>query len=657
MSEKPEKSEKIVPVLAGIIPYACIFAALAALAFLFLLGRSDLALKSLFILAPVVAAAIVIIVRPRWVAPDKTKAAPGEKEELQPAGSSAAGILPRIDMGLQSFRQLVLLFVFLFIAGIYLLIVYDARPLFYFFLVGGMAALIFIEILAAGEAHSGRRVVILAQTVLLSASLIFGETLRLPLYTGYGDIISHMYSINSILENGRITNIFLVNYMNWPGLHIFGAAGNLLSGISLQSSYFIFNGLFFLVSIPIVYLLVGKLTKNPHLPLTAALIFALNRETLFNGMYMITRVMAFILCFAILYLLVRSRQDLKVRALALFLVLPLVITHHTTLLHFTGILFALAVIEIVLYRPPRHIGLNFVTFFAVAYLGYWGFIGLGFFENPFASQTIVQAPMPVVPQPLLFTFTTNIDTTIIVFLAVLGIVSLLRARRESYAMGTVFALFSLGALVVYSPTVGSFLSTAFLSTRLELLVTPFIAFVTAGGLALITARLNPGRPRSGFPLWAAFGAFIVFVLVSSALLIQGSFTDVNIKSVLGSENRQYFSVSELDSFSFAAEYGRDQYFYGDYSTEVYLKRSMDLKVKENFEMFTPQSINGTNCMVLRTNELQTRGQLGFTVEAPGGTTEQDFVYWPSQGIDLRQLWEQQNKIFDNGSVEIFIKKQ
>lgn len=627
-------SGKLVSIIAKAVPYAGFGGAAAVVIIGFMLGRSDLVIRSLYLLAPISAVMIIAIIKPDWIKNDFTDSS------------------PRIKLSASIFQYLGLLFILIYIISICLLIGNEVRPLIYFILVGVMAALIFVEILSCGEEHSGRKGIILFQIVLVSANLIFGLTLRLPFYFGFGDVLTHMNYIDSIVKTGQVSDA-LGNYQYFPNFHIFNASGTLLSGMSLQTSYYIFNGLFFLVSIPIIYLLVSQLIKNVHLPLMATLVYSLSREVIFNGMYMITRVMAFIFCLLILYILIRSRGNLKLRTISLFLVIPLVMVHQTTLLHFSGILLALALIETCMYRNSWSIGMNFLLFFVIAYLGYW------FWQSyPFIAESIsnlIIAPdftrsLPTASEvPLFVTFTSNADLIVLVILVMIGIISLLYAHKQLVAIGTVFAVFTLAASIIYFPGFNNILAHILLTYRVALLVTPFIAFTTAAGLLLLIRRTSTDGEHMRSTLKIGISVCVIFVMTVLSTVILGNFNDLNYGKVFGNTNRQYFTESEIAAFSFSYQHGRDIAYYGDDASLKYMIDYLGMSQGEPFDSLKPESIR-TGYMLFRKEELESRGQLSFITYDP---VYQEYLY---KGTDLQAKWEQENKIFDNGSVYLYLKK-
>lgn len=599
------------------------------------LGRADLVLKSLYLIVPLTAASIFVIVKPGLFSMD------------------AVGLAARVNPGIFSFQKLVLISTIVYIASICLLVINNERPPGYFILSGIYSALILVEILSCGEENTTRKAIILGQITLLAASFILGQTLRLPLYFGYGDIFTHMFNINTILDNGHISSSMLVDYQNFPVFHILGAFSKLVSGLDLQKAYFLFYGILFLVSIPLIYLIVSKLTKNTHLPLIATLVFSLNREVIFNGMYMITRVMAFILCFMILYLLIRGRTDYKLRILAIFLVIPLVLTHHTTLVHFSGILFGLVILEFFLYRPGWYVGFNFLVFFIIAYLGYWLWLSYPFFQdtlvNYATASDVTRVPLPAVESSALYTYSRNMDPIVVAFLAFIGIIVLFHSRSESNTMGTAFALFSIVALIFYFPVVNSFLNKILLTARLELLVSPFISFAAAGGILFLIGKSRASLSRWESGIRAGVGIILVFYLAMTSQLILGNSTDQSFDNVLGGESRQYFTQGELSSFSFAKKY-RDRVYYGDYASCTYLRRGMGLSVNHTTGIIDPASLT-RGSMLFRKEEFEKKEQLSFLNWTQTG--EEELVFRKNDVKNLQAAWENEFKVYNSGKVLIY----
>jgi hypothetical protein len=199
-----------------------------------------------------------------------------------------------------------LLYLLLYLITIYLLINYQTRPIAYFILIGLIAIVILAEILTNDFAKKPAG--ILFKIIILAANIIFGQTLKLPLYFGSTDILPHLHWIETLIANQHVTPE-LGFYQYFPMYHIFNAIGQMITNIDLQSAYFIFIGLSFLSSIYFVYLITYKVTNSFTKSLAAALIYSLSSEALFAGMNMVTRVMSYVIFLVMFYLLISKKQD------------------------------------------------------------------------------------------------------------------------------------------------------------------------------------------------------------------------------------------------------------------------------------------------------------------------------------------------------------
>lgn len=644
---------KDLPKLFGkILPYASLLACALFVVVAVGIGNPDLAIKGLYLLVPVALAAVIVILKPSLVREDYGHL---HSKYLR----SKLGVKHRY------FTHLVLLFALLFLITLYLLIAHDTRPLAYFALVAAMAGLILMQIVLVEPEQSGRKAIILTQIIVLSLNLTMGQTLKLPLFFGHTDVFGHMYNIESIGEEAHITSA-MGDYQYFPLFHVFHHIGMSITGLELETSFFLVGGLSFAVSILVLYVLVGQLTRNAQLPLIAALMYAIGGEAIFGGMYMITRTMAFILCLLALYLLVRGRRHLKIRALAILamaLIVPLTLTHHTTLLQFTFILLLFVMIELVLYRRSRHIGYVYPMLFTCAYLMYWIYVA-GFFD--FALSTIISttegAPVGIPTegsgQSIPVTLIRNVDSAIIAFFAVIGIVSVLLQRREVRGPAHTFILFSLIAFVLSVGDISAFTAHETYTYRLTLLLSPFAALAAATGIVVFVRRLNTSKNRTG--AWAMGISALALVILFSffSVIVVGTRTDVDNSLLTGNLNRQYFTQAELDSLSFISERGSSP-VYSDYATDRYLDNYVRAPVVHSTaEVSNIESIE-EGYFLFREGEYRSRGQLDFFVNEyseEGDTVEFRVVtYTLGENEYPGVTWDQEARVFDNGPVQIYQK--
>ena len=364
-------TQRYLLLLAKALPYIFLLSVGGALTITIALGQFDLAGRGLYMVLPAV---LVLIISTRTSLIKK----------------NSDTVSARIHLNLHSFTYVVLAFILLYPISLCILISNESRPFSYFCLISIMVGLIFVGILSVEQKHNGRRGIVLIQIAFLSLNLIFGQTLKLPLYFGATDIFSHMLFVRLIVENGHITPIMGL-YQYFPLFHIFDTIGMLLTGMPLKASYFVFNGLAFIISIPIVYLLVSQLTKDARLPLVAVLLYSQSHHVIFNGMYMITRVMAYVLCLLALYLLIRGESKQWLRILAVFLIFPLVLTHQITLVYVFVILALLILIQLALYHRAHYISYTYLCLFVVSFLCYWSYIALTFFETMIGRMIVSES--------------------------------------------------------------------------------------------------------------------------------------------------------------------------------------------------------------------------------------------------------------------------
>ena len=80
---------------------------------------------------------------------------------------------------------------------------------------------------------------------------------------------------------------------------------------------------------------------------------------------------------------------------------------------------------------------------------------------------------------------------------------------------------------------------------------------------------------------------------------------------------------------------------------------LNMPATSSLKIFESKSIDN-GYMLLRKQELESRGQLEFMNEVSTYITE-TYTYRLDFDIDLQAIWEQEQKIFNNGSVLIYLK--
>ena len=659
-------SDKLPLWIARVLPYACIAAVGITLVASIALGWTDLAIKGLYLAIPVVLASVLII----W------------KPGLLQNNLSSADV--KVNLGIISFTHLVLLFSVLYVISLCLLVAVESRPLMYFILMALMASLIFLEILVMDSEKSFQKNIILLQISLLLANSIFGQTLKLPLYycSGGGDVLLHMRLIRSILEKGHISD-YMGMYENFPLFHILGASATLMTGIDIPISYYITMGLSFSISILIVYLLITLVVKNGRTPLIAALFYSLSSVVIFEGTYIVVRVLAFILCFLVLYLLIKGSNNIKLKALAIFFVIPLTLMHQTTLVYFSAILLIFILIELIMYHRSHYIGYGYPIFFTIAYLAYWLYIAHDFFT--FIINTItstdesVVIPQLTLSEPILVSIFKEFDSVIIAFFAIIGIVALFKKSKLGIDITKVFAVLALIALLFYFKGPASFLEPLFLASRLRFPSAFFIVFAAAIGISIFANQtIIRHYGQQSFKSFATIACCAtIFLLSLSSNVILGNQTDFPNSKLFGLQNSGYFTESELGAFSFYNEYRYKGTDYSDYEAWVHLGRVPSYTQANIYtdygawrylggyldgvpsitttDVFDSKSIQ-SGYMLLRSHELEFRGQLIFLTGVKQGFSGTPYYYRYGDFPDIKTTWESEQKIFDCGSVQIYLKR-
>lgn len=636
--------------LAKILPYLCLFAVACALIFYLVTGNADKSVKGLLAYGiPVILASGIAIWRVR-------KSQSRESQSIPPPPPHTPSPIPFIS---RSFSHLALGFTLLYIISLILLFISETRPFAYFFLIPVMAGLIFLEILGAEKVRSRRSVIILAQIFLLFLNVVWSVNLKYPLYYGGWDIPSHMIWIDSLVQRGHVTD-YMSYYKSFPLFHIFIAEGIMLTGMATKMSYFIFNGLIFATAVPIIYILISKLTKDDRIALGAALCYSLSGSIIVEGTYLVTRSIAWFLCLLLLYLLVQKKPSLQFTILAILIIPSLILTHQTTLAQFAIVLVIFIIVEHVLYRRS-HIHFNYIILFTCAFLTYWTYLCFPFFQSIVeiiagpkgsAMGVALATKLPLTQVPIIMSLSQQIDYTILLFFAVLGALTILHETRHKFDIGYSFAIFSLLAIPFFIPQFFYLFSGKFMFYRTPTLFMVFVAFVMAKGILLFAEQLAMDRGLLKRVSMAGCSLIIIVLFSFSSLIIFSNSVDLNIGKILGTKNRDYYTQAELESFQFVYGYQGSAALYSDGPTIIYFHKDP----KAN--LATPSTVNFNfdveprreAYLLFRKQEYYSRGQLGYAIGP------QPFIYKVGKSPDIEAIWAGQLKVYDNQSVEIYLTR-
>jgi hypothetical protein len=369
--------------------------------------------------------------------------------------------------------------------------------------------------------------------------------------------------------------------------------------------------------------------------------------------------MAFVFCLLILYLLLQQNRLLKI--IAIGIIFPLLLMHQTTLLHFSGILAGIMIVEFILRRRLQLINFNYVVLFTIAYLGYWFLMCY-----PFLNEWLVTAStskvmdIPTATEaardPLITIIAKNGDSIISLFFVVVGIISQLRQDDDSVTRANVFALFTLIAAPFFIPSIASALSPLLLAYRLELLLAPFVAYAMASGLLALMPQWGINWQRlKPFKSMAQSGLMILLVLIFSfsSVFLLGMQTDLNVSELGAMETRRYLTEAELASFSFLANHDADIPIYTDSHSARYLAGFFQRPANGTVDALDTDSMGG-GYILFRKETFELRGILLFAPSVLTSINNPVYEYRIGDKPDIRVLWRQGNKIFENGAVQIFM---
>jgi hypothetical protein len=259
----PSPVQKLCTLFGRLTPLFCFIVVAVGLLITTALGRPDLAIKVLYLVIPVVLALIIA-----------RKSLLGKVDVF--------GDTPTFNLSRTSFSLTIAFFIAFFIASLSFLIRTDTRPVAYHVTIALMAGLIIIQILGVKAKATSQHYIILTEIVLLSMNIVFGQTLKFPLYFGGTDVLDHMDFMNSLVLNGKVTPTFGI-YQDFPLFHLFGASGMLVMGMDVKTTYFALTGLLSILFIILTYLFASISTGNHSLSLSAALLFMLSRSALANS--------------------------------------------------------------------------------------------------------------------------------------------------------------------------------------------------------------------------------------------------------------------------------------------------------------------------------------------------------------------------------------
>jgi hypothetical protein len=553
------------------------------------------------------------------------------------------------------FHHLLLITTILFIITLIILTCSATRPLSYFVIVGLVSCLIFTQIIMSNR-PAWTDYLIIIEVAFVSLDLVWGVTLKYPLYFGYTDLLSHLRWISTVIETRHIDSLG-DTYLQFPLYHIFNAICSEITGLSVRNTVFIFIGLVWQIGNIFAYLIFKKLSGSTKFALVATLLFALNSQVVFYGAYAITRSLAFVIVLCWLYLVLNSTKTLYI-VLSLIAMCMLILTHHTTVVFTIPILIILYVCErLVSRREDNPIRFKPIAILASCSLTYLFFVAYtfthkylpGYFGGIEASPTTIATPAikPTV-------FVSLYDSFVILF-SLIGIGLVFQDTRPKGILG--IALASLIFLPLYLLGQINILSWygAAMLYRLPLIVSPFLIFVVSYGVAYVINLEHQAKVFYSriLPMPLITIAIVAISVFFSSIYGPNSqdLTYLGYPKTVGSE---YFTNAELESFSFMNNnadvslplYGDSETTGNDFSLFAFPSR----------DILVPGDINDikSGYLIFRAGELKRTG--GLTFSSDGTNAYRYYLNQSHEITDITNRLSSTNEIYGDGDVEISLMR-
>lgn len=320
------------------------------------------------------------------------------------------------------------------------------RPLLYFLLLALLAGLIAVQVLLA-ERPSPR--LVLFQVIMLGLSIAWSQLLIFPDLVGvdpwYHDLFTMQILSGQHIPSGEA-------YSSLPVFHLLVGVTSLLGGLPYKPAVILSVSLAQVVADCMILYLIGRhLLSSPQVGLMASLMVAIANEHIFMSYWSIPNAIAAVFIVGILYLLWRTRAEVRWQVRAALLAIPmaaLILTHSVSAMCMALVLFVASGVYIfcrrfypettILEKSP--IPLSVPLLFSLGMFGWWYFgtglvktlitlISLGFSADNFDStpKALVFTPNAIPVWEQVFN---NLGLFLFFALAFIGLFYLVSTRRD-----------------------------------------------------------------------------------------------------------------------------------------------------------------------------------------------------------------------------------
>lgn len=560
-----------------------------------------------------------------------------------------------ISISNKLYELLILLYIMCYFFSILILHYFPVRTLSYYILVAFMGAIILTQILLENNLRSRQIIMTLIQIILLFLNIIWGVTLKYYFFVGRTDVFFHSWAIENLLKAGYINQAFDM-YEAFPLWHILCAFIDQIMNLSIIPAkvMFITNGLIYGCLVIVIYLAATEIF-NTKIALLSALVMCFNTDSIFYGMYSISRSVVFFLEGLLILLLLQEKT--KINIILRFLLVIGLIMYHTASMPFIILILALFYIVEKVY-PVSHtkqfVNFNFLLLMFVLTVTYWMYAGVKVF-NSIAGSLLKEADSGILTQSIVKTPVNELFnylqySPLLIFI-ILGVLWGLRTSQLK-GVAKIFLIISLllvpvtfpGPALLINKLAGNFNLGRFGEYSFI-----FISIAGATGLYILFYKLKKKYKA----------LVIICFFVMAFLTVSNDFTASDHPLVKRPFYTFYLTEEEniaLKSMSQITE----GYLMSDYITCRYLESSASankvhiLEVDPQKQEFLKRS--GKDTIFVRKGELAKRPLKLFT--APNG----QFIFNPSLGDSLvyydnnLPIWKtvkRYNAVYDSGAVMAF----
>lgn len=552
-------------------------------------------------------------------------------------------------------RRLLVLFIIFYVCSISILLHSSIRTSHYFVVALIIYVIIFIQIFSK-KVNSN---MILLEIIFMMANLIYGVTLKYPLYFGGTDLLTHMFLSKVVFLSGHIIPEDLyISYFYFPLYHIFISESAYLLNLDIQKSLFISTVPIYIFLIVFIYYTFRNFVIEKRIILLTCLLFSVTYIIMYSGFAMITRTMAFAGYIILLYCIFKKKVTKNSTAyvvISFIIVLFILLVHQVSLLIIIALLFILYVSEYAI-NSSKHISKNHLLLINVLLLSYWFYVAYLFTQqiieqrkhSIYYEEIIIQSTIKSTNQWIYCL--DHIDTSVFIFFSLIGIGYTLWNKKRNYFQ--VFSLFSLLSLILYVPNPIHMVWQAmdlFEFDRFMLFVVPFMALVMSSGIIIFHEFLSKQNMKKL--------SFLIIILLFSTFVLTSLLSSGPIShNPLHESTKKYFSNDELLGFDYVfshVPFGSN--LYSDYYTSRYFVQkefndsiSLGLPFYNSHVIKNVEDISTYNdFIIIRVHDFDDVG-LNFNV-APSYLYEST----DENTIKLYSEMEKTNKIYSSHSVDIF----